>query len=283
MWGESRDASLATLYKLPHDDHLHLPPQPTAAKGGAAPGAEQTTPSEKEMQEEQAYENEIFPSPEPKPHIGDQGDDDDQQKWTTATTTKRRRPKPTEHLPSDHDVRPGHSDLALDPTIPSDVPQLDAEQDEPASSNQVSSSTPSSAKATSSYFSSMTSLMKDSTWIYIAAPLAALFGASLLGFFWWRRRRATGNGRGRYGFEPVAGGEDEGVPMTEPRTATSSTTGARTTRDLYDAFGVGSDDEDSDDDHQQQYKSHTSFRDVEAASPATRSAEELFNRDSDGR
>lgn len=238
LWGESRDADLATLYRLPHDSHLHLPPQPTQQISAPKPSSSQGETPEEAQQKEEEYENEIFPSPMPKPGV----DEDDSQHWTTATTTQKKKPKPTEHLPDDHDVAEGYSRLGLDPTRPSNQPQLDAEAS-------------ASPQPTTSRLGSMAALMKDSTWFFFAAGSALLLGGSLLGYFLWRRfRRSRGQGGHPYDFEPVAGEESGSLmAMTERRSPTS---GASTrTRDLYDAFGVGSSDEDEEDDHKSSPKS----------------------------
>lgn len=289
LWGESRDASLATPYTLPHDAYIHLPPQPTD-KAQPKPGQkteEELKADEEEQMKEEQYENEVFPSPEPKPGVDN--DQNQAQQWTTATTTKARRPKPTEHLPDDHDVAQGHSTLALDPTRPSDQAQLGDEAAEDARVS-LSAANPSAssaqAQADTGYLGSMASLMKDSTWFFFAAGLALLLGGSLLGYFLWRRwRQRRGRGDHPYGFEPVAGEESGSlmVPMSERRTPTtggSSSSSRRTshggptrTRDLYDAFGVDSSDEEEEE------EKHAAGNSARRRS--NDSAEELFNSEED--
>lgn len=228
LWGESRDAELATPYKMPHDGALHLPPSPTDRvqnKPGASKVPEDENPD---------YNYEIFPSPEPKPDLT-HGDGKGPQ-WTTATTNRKKPVKPTAHLPDDHDVAPGHSTLALDPAVNNKA--------QPTEAAAANSPTATSA----SYFGSLSSIVYNNTWFFAAGGGALLLGGSLLGYFLWRRmRNRRGTGDRAYEFEPLRGEEGgEMMPMGEHHASMNGGPGEeRRTRDLYDAFGVDSEDEGS--------------------------------------
>lgn len=222
LWGSARDASLAKPYKLPHDEQIHLPPSPTMP---AEKPEETETDAGEEAEVPESWPDETTSSP----------------RWTTATTRTKEYAKPTEHLPDDHDVRPGHSTLALDPTRPTDRPAENAAEVPPLPSS-------STMPSTSSFFGSMTAMLSDRTMLTVGIGSAFIFAAGLVAFLIIRRKRLQ---RRNYSFERVAGSNND-LPMSSvsPNIAYRPTRGnaqpqART-RDLYDAFGVSSDSESDD-------------------------------------
>jgi kexin len=215
LWGSSLDASRAVPYKLPHDEQLHLPPSPTA-KPSTSESAEPT----------------------------DDNDDNDGWEEVTETSfieehtsTTKTFAKPTAHLPEELATAPGHSTLALDPTIPTST-----------SSSAVASPSTSAAaeeEGSYSYLGAMASLIKNSNWLFASAGIIGVFVLGLGAFFFIRRRRLS---RANYEFERVAGDEG-GVQMSSLESGQLlRAQGSGRTRDLYDAFGVGSDSEEEEDD-----------------------------------
>jgi len=133
----------------------------------------------------------------------------------SATATKQH-PKPTDHLPGDHDTAEGE---ATKPSFPNNST---------TPGNGATEPTPDEG-----YFSHMTDLLKSQTWLFAALGAVVLFLIAV-GVYLYRRRRSS---RQEYA---ALGGDD--VAMSQVRT-----NGARGTRELYDAFGELSDgDSDAD-------------------------------------
>ncbi|KAJ1309491.1 hypothetical protein OPQ81_006266 [Rhizoctonia solani] len=129
---------------------------------------------------------------------------------TTATKTgSKQHPKPTEHLPDDHD-------------------QAEGEAHKPVFGNKTTTATPSvSVPVDEGYFAHMTDLLKSQTWLFAALGAVVVFIIAA-GVYVYRRRRQ----RRHYA---ALGGDD--VPMSQ----------VGGTRELYDAFGELSDgDSDAD-------------------------------------
>ncbi|KAG8752313.1 pheromone processing endoprotease [Ceratobasidium sp. 423] len=128
---------------------------------------------------------------------------------TTATQTgSKQHPKPTDHLPDDHD-------------------QAEGEAHKPVFGNKTTTATPSvSVPVDEGYFAHMSDLLKSQTWLFAALGAVVVFiiGA---GVYVYRRRRQ----RRHYA---ALGGDD--VPMSQ----------VGGTRELYDAFGELSDGESAD-------------------------------------
>lgn len=128
-------------------------------------------------------------------------------------------PKPTAHLP------PGHGDAEgeANKTTFNKTPAEDT----------VESSTPDEG-----YFTGMTRLLKNSTWMVGAIGAVVIFGIGATIFFWRRGKRI----RSTEDYERLAAGED--VPMMNATGRTSTRWNPqRGTKELYDAFGEVSDDE----------------------------------------
>jgi kexin len=142
-----------------------------------------------------------------------------------AATSAKTKNKPTAALPTDHGLAEGE---AHKPAFPG------------ASASATSASAPASATPTAleptadeGWFPDMASLSGDRRWLGVALALVLLFLAGAGAFFW--RRRIAARRRVQYAALGGAGGDD--LPMR-----------ARGgTKELYDAFGaVSDDDEDAD-------------------------------------
>lgn len=149
---------------------------------------------------------------------------------TTSTTlpasTTKQYVKPTEHLPDDHDQADGESH---NPAFP----------DHPATNTTGSAASPSlSTTPDEGYFSHMGDLLSTSRWLYGGLALIVVFGLAA-GFFFWRRRAR------RADYQTVA---DDEMAMTSMlhggRASGSRRHGAGGTRELYDAFGEVSDEDE---------------------------------------
>lgn len=230
MWGECKDPTVQNLFKMPDDAEIILPPSPRpgVALETVMPGWTSTA----------SVASPTSPA-NPLPVVSDANMD--------FSKTKSYA-KPTAHLPADH------------------------------AGNYTSGDLFTNLGGLSSY------LKGNSTWVFAALGIAIVLGGCLCGWFFLmriRRRRseeragfddadqavgllsrsrprglfskvvdvASGAGRGNgYGFEPVAGEED--LPMRSMTGPVNSSKNSRlqskaaTTKELYDAFGEGSDDED---------------------------------------
>lgn len=140
----------------------------------------------------------------------------------------KQHPKPTEALPDDHAfITP--SSLPYSTASPTGFPEAIEE----------------------GYFTHMYDLLSNQLWLIGAIGIVAIFGISAGVFFWLRKRKIN---RARAAYAPVPGGDNmpmrsldrgAGVGSGAPGSGERSAGG---TRELYDAFGVGSDEEDEDED-----------------------------------
>lgn len=144
---------------------------------------------------------------------------------TVHPTSTKTHTKPTAHLPPDHGDAEG-------------------ENSRPAFPGQADAANPSeTAKPTSTptpdegWFSDMSNLVSSQKWLFGAVGAVAVFGIATLIFF-WRRRVAQ---RKLATYTSLPGGDN--VAMSSLR---DGATGAPRTRELYDAFGEVSDDEEAD-------------------------------------
>jgi kexin len=144
----------------------------------------------------------------------------------TVTSTKTH-PKPTAHLPGDHGTAEG-------------------ENDKPAFPGQGGSKTNSTAPSSSmsptpdeGWFPGMSKLIRSKEWFFGAIGAVALFGIAT-GVFFWRRRALR---RRRDAYTSLAG-DDVAMGSIAPDGRRHK--GGAPTKELYDAFGEVSDDEDAD-------------------------------------
>lgn len=144
------------------------------------------------------------------------------------STTTKILPKPTDHLPGDHDQTEGE---ATKPAFPQPT-----ETPEPPTSTFTSTSTTSTSTGTTvpavdeGLPSQLSNLFGERGWIFGAGAVVLLFGVGV-GFFFWRRAV-----RRRQNYTSLPGDE---VAMSSIRQGPSGRT-----RELYDAFGEVSDEED---------------------------------------
>ncbi|KIO32522.1 hypothetical protein M407DRAFT_66529 [Tulasnella calospora MUT 4182] len=146
---------------------------------------------------------------------------------TVAASTTKQYVKPTEHLPDDHDQADGESH---NPAFP----------DHPATNNTTGSAASPSLTTTPDEggFSHMGDLLSTSRWLYGGLALIVVFGLGA-GIFFWRRRAR------RADYQTVADDEMAMTSMLHGGRATDSRRhGAGGTRELYDAFGEVSDEDE---------------------------------------
>jgi len=139
---------------------------------------------------------------------------------TTTTFTK-----PTAHLPGDHGTAPG-------------------ENTNPAFSSVGASGPTGTPNPTADvgWFPSLSNLVSNQKWFFGAIGAVALFGTGM-GIFFWRRRKAR-----LANYSTIPAGDDVSMSaLATGRHSGVTTGGNRPTRELYDAFGeVSDDDEDND-------------------------------------
>lgn len=146
-----------------------------------------------------------------------------------SATTSIQHTKPTSLLPGDHGTAEGENTKPAFSSIKEDVAA-------PTSSPTSISSTPDEG-----WFSDMSSLVTGQKWVFAALGAVALFGVGA-GAFFWRRRMV----KSRSQYSALAGGDDMSMSAVGGHQMTAATGGPRTTRELYDAFGEVSDDDDDE-------------------------------------
>lgn len=171
----------------------------------------------------------------PFPPIPSSTSGSDGQPATTASPSSAAStkvlPKPTAHLPGDHGSAEGEADK---PAFTS--AQEDAAQPTSSSALPTESLDPT---ADEGWFPGMYNLMSNSKWVFGAIGVVVLFALSAAAFFLWRRRSSRLR-KGKY--KSLAANE---VAMdTIERTGRHVSGG---TRELYDAFGEVSEDDEFDD------------------------------------
>ncbi|KAJ7074135.1 peptidase S8/S53 domain-containing protein [Mycena amicta] len=159
----------------------------------------------------------------------------------SAATSTKQYAKPTAHLPGDHGTAPGENSNA---TFPDNAAVVSSAAPS-ASGTPTASSTPT---ADEGWFSDMSNLVRNQVW------------------FFARERR-----RNDYASLPAG---DE-LPMSGLGGRLSS--GGARTKELYDAFGEVSDDEDEDADEETRLNARSGYQDVPRAtsrSPETQYRDE---------
>lgn len=153
---------------------------------------------------------------------------------TTSTTTivastTKSYVKPTEHLPEDHTDAEGESHNPA-------FPDTGNNQATTTSSSSTSSAGPSITFAPDEgIFAGMTDLLSNSYWLYGILGFIVLLGVGAGAFFWRRRRRQ------RAEYSTVAG-DDMVMQSMLPHSSDKQRRGG--TKELYDAFGEVSDEEE---------------------------------------
>ncbi|KAJ7137686.1 peptidase S8/S53 domain-containing protein [Mycena epipterygia] len=155
----------------------------------------------------------------------------------SAATSTKQHAKPTAHLPGDHGDAAGENTNATfpgqeDTAIPSESP----------SPSPTASSTPT---ADEGWFSDIANLASSQLWFFGAVGTVALFGLAAGLYFWRRRVLRLRN------YKTLPAGDE--LPMSGVRGGRPS--GGARTKELYDAFGEVSEDEDDDADEQTRLRS----------------------------
>lgn len=168
-------------------------------------------------------------------------DDDGQHKLPPSATEQTKvHAKPTDNLPSDHGEAPGETTKPSFPT----------KTDEDNSSNSAENTGMPDAPDEGT-FNHIYDLLSDSTWLVGAVGVVVLFGLGAGIFFWLRRRRL----QKRNAYSALSGGDDVRMrSMDRDSSARAGLLGGKgsgNTRELYDAFGVLSDEEGQDDDEEE--------------------------------
>ncbi|KZV96157.1 hypothetical protein EXIGLDRAFT_609504 [Exidia glandulosa HHB12029] len=154
------------------------------------------------------------------------------------STKTKQHPKPTDHLPDDH----GHAEgEAHNPAFPQEA-DVKVTTSPAASSTPSGSSTPTPDEG---YFSHMSDLLKSQTWLFMTLGGIGLFGFGAAIFFWRRRSRQM---RARAEYNRVADDEDIVMRGVGASRASRGRRGGGT-KELYDAFGEVSDEDDDADEN----------------------------------
>jgi kexin len=148
----------------------------------------------------------------------------------------KQHPKPTANLPEDHAAAAGEATR----------PAFSTEEKE-GSATPTSSPTSLPDAGDQGVFSHMYDLMSNQLWLVGAFGIVVMFGVGTAGFLWLRKRKAARRAKSAYA--PLGATDDMAMRQIDRDGAVAGTGGERSaggTRELYDAFGVGSDDEDDD-------------------------------------
>ncbi|KAK0484020.1 peptidase S8/S53 domain-containing protein [Armillaria novae-zelandiae] len=131
----------------------------------------------------------------------------------------------------DADLPPTTTKIYDKPTVPP--------QSSPTSTTSESASASSTPTVDEGWFNGLSNLVSHPKWFFGAIGAVAVFGLGALIFLWRRRRVARAARNADY--STISGGED-----LQMSTVGSTSQRPRTTKELYDAFGEVSDDEDAD-------------------------------------
>ena len=128
---------------------------------------------------------------------------------------------------------------------------------------------------TPGYLAGMSALVGSTTWMFVAGGLIIVFVAGVTAFFWMRKRPGQIGRGGGYDFAPMT--DEEDMPMSAMERGGLLGRGAggeggqsARTRELFDAFALRSDDEDSSDDEDDRKASRVAYTDEGVSSLFTR-------------
>jgi len=146
-----------------------------------------------------------------------------------SSTTTKVLPKPTDHLPGDHDQAEGE---ATKPAFsqPTKTPENSTNTSTSTTSTSIGTTVPTMDQGLTSQLSN---LFGEQGWIFGAGAVVLLFAVGV-GIFFWRR-----SVRRRQNYTSLPGDE---VAMSSIRHGPSGRT-----RELYDAFGEVSDEGEDED------------------------------------
>ena len=163
---------------------------------------------------------------------------EEEQHNLPSTEKTKVHAKPTNNLPSDHAMAPGETTKAAFPTGGDAIATAIESTGMPDAPDEGT-------------FNHIYDLLSDSTWLVGAVGVVVLFGLGAGIFFWLRRRRL----QRRSAYSALSGGDDMRMrSMDRDSSARAGLLGggaSGNTRELYDAFGVLSDEEDQDDDDEE--------------------------------
>ncbi|RDX56377.1 hypothetical protein OH76DRAFT_1395493 [Lentinus brumalis] len=163
---------------------------------------------------------------------------------TSTSASSKTIPRPTEHLPGDHGDSEGEKTKPAFTTTAGAPSSTDSEK--PVEDTAESASASASPSATivptpdEGWFSDLSVLVTNQMWFFVAIGAVVLFGISAGLFFW---RRAVMRKR-RSNYSSLRGDDD--VAMGSVGRTSGGSRGPQRTKELYDAFGEVSDDEDAD-------------------------------------
>ena len=160
-------------------------------------------------------------------------DPEDVPPVSPSPTVSKIHSKPTEHLPGDHGTAEGEADKPAFSSVQSDIV-------EPTSSSEAGTDETMTPTPDEGWFPGMYNLVSNSKWVFGAIGVVAFCGIAGGAFFLWRRSAAR-----RAQYRAVAGDD---VNMSAFGRDRGRGTGG--TKELYDAFGEVSDDEDVDEETQ---------------------------------
>ncbi|KAF5381118.1 hypothetical protein D9615_004127 [Tricholomella constricta] len=146
-------------------------------------------------------------------------------------TSSTFRSKPTSHLPGDHGDAPGEN---TSPAFPSDTPHPTPDV---------------------GWFPSLSNLVSSQKWFFGAIGAVALFGIGMGVFFWRRRKARLAN------YTTLPAGDDMSMSALAGNRSGVVSGSSRPTRELYDAFGEVSDDDEDNDEGTALRGSHPQDRD----------------------
>ena len=147
-----------------------------------------------------------------------------------SSTSTKTIPRPTEHLPGDHGESDGENHKPAFSTTGAASPTKPAE--DVAESSTASPSI--TATPDEGWFSDLGKLASNQVWFFLAIGTVVIFGVGAGLFFW---RRAV---RRRAHYTSLPASEDVAMSSIGAGRATQRT------KELYDAFGEVSDDEDDE-------------------------------------
>nr|XP_019011937.1 kexin [Kwoniella pini CBS 10737]OCF50718.1 kexin [Kwoniella pini CBS 10737] len=207
----------------------------------------------------------------------EEGQPDQEQTGSDPSATTTQKPKPTDLLPGNHGDVTGEATkpglVSTTQQAPQPTTTDDAEEDitEPTGITDED--------ADEGFFSGITTLSKNSTWIAGAGMIILLTGVGIGAFFYYRSRKRrqnlfglSNNGEGARGaYAPVS----EDVPMgLLERSRKKFGGGVKTTggtgtgsKELYDAFGDGPSDSESEEDERTGLRYHDDFLEDEDHPP----------------
>ena len=152
-----------------------------------------------------------------------------------SSTSTKTIPRPTEHLPGDHGESDGENHKPAFSTTGAASPTKPAE--DVAESSTASPSI--TATPDEGWFSDLGKLASNQVWFFLAIGTVVIFGVGA-GLFFWRRSVAR---KRRANYSSL---REDDVAMSAVGRTSGGGRAPRQTKELYDAFGEVSDDEDAD-------------------------------------